>query len=182
MTGWILARSRQNKTKTAWLRIDLFLPFCVSPWQACKRSSKEKVNEKMWEAKDRRNKIEREGERRRKSSQIFYSLLNLSVVVVRVASTQQSPGFLQRLLNDFTSSSHCSTQHFTLPHVLICSRKQALERKQGWHNTEQRHHWKYKNFNLSRSLWISAKTDTNVISWLWKFWSCASQSICMWLL
>lgn len=52
--------------------------------------------------------------RERKSSQMFYSLLNLSVIAVRVASTQQSPGLLQGLLNGFTSSSHSAACTETL--------------------------------------------------------------------
>lgn len=51
---------------------------------------------------------------RGKSSQMFYSLLNLSVIAVRVASTQQSPGLLQGLLNGFTSSSHSAARTETL--------------------------------------------------------------------
>ena len=52
--------------------------------------------------------------RERKSSQMFYSLLNLSVIAVRVASTQQSPGLLQGLLNGFSSSSHSAARTETL--------------------------------------------------------------------
>lgn len=45
---------------------------------------------------------------------MLYSLLNLSVIAVRVASTQQSPGLLQGLLNGFTSSSHSAAHTETL--------------------------------------------------------------------
>lgn len=45
---------------------------------------------------------------------MFYSLLNLSVIAVRAASTQQSPGLLQGLLNGFTSSSHSAARTETL--------------------------------------------------------------------
>lgn len=57
---------------------------------------------------------EKTKEREEGSSQMFYSLLNLSVIAVRVASTQQSPGLLQGLLNGFTSSSHSAAHTKTL--------------------------------------------------------------------
>lgn len=52
--------------------------------------------------------------RQRQSNHMFYSLLNLSVIAVRAASTQQSPGLLQGLLNGFTSSSHSAAHTETL--------------------------------------------------------------------
>lgn len=56
------------------------------------------------------------GERKRvrKNSQMFYGLLNLSVIAVRVASTQRSLGFLQGLLNGFSSCSHSAARTETL--------------------------------------------------------------------
>lgn len=45
---------------------------------------------------------------------MLYGLLNLSVIAVRVASTQQSPGLLQGLLNGFTSSSRSAAHTETL--------------------------------------------------------------------
>lgn len=57
---------------------------------------------------------QKERKREEESSQMLYSLLNLSVIAVRVASTQQSPGLLQGLLNGFTSSSHSAAHTETL--------------------------------------------------------------------
>lgn len=45
---------------------------------------------------------------------MFYGLLNLSVIAVRVASTQRSLGFLQGLLNGFSSCSHSAARTKTL--------------------------------------------------------------------
>lgn len=123
---------------------------------------------------------ERKKEREEESSQMLYSLLNLSVIAVRVASTQQSPGLLQGLLNGFTSSSHSAAHtetlntslqstHNRLAHTLT---QQPLTHPNThacpirWHKTEQWHQWEP---SVRR-----AKAGADTFSWL------SLKKVCMW--
>lgn len=111
---------------------------------------------------------------------MLYSLLNLSVIAVRVASTQQSPGLLQGLLNGFTSSSHSAAHtetlntslqsiHNRLAHTLT---QQPLTHPNThacpirWHKTEQWHQWEP---SVRR-----AKAGADTFSWL------SLKKVCMW--
>ena len=128
----------------------------------------------------------RKNRRERESSQMVYSLLNLSVIAVRLASTQQSPGLLQGLLNGFTSSSHSAARTETLNTSLQSINNRRTLLNPASHTvmateTGTKLHTNFPRSDIRQCSNISQHAlEVNAYTISWLRIHCASQNVCMW--